>query len=51
MKQASICADEDRGLCMEVGCDTSQHTAMVLRSFVSSAPLEAYAHWVRPQEG
>jgi hypothetical protein len=44
------CADEGRGFFVEVGYDVSQHAAMVLRNFVSSVPLEAYAHWVRLPE-
>jgi hypothetical protein len=44
-------ADEGRGFFVEVGYDASQHAAIVLRSFVSSVPLEAYAHWVRLPEG
>jgi hypothetical protein len=44
------CADTGRGFFVEVGYDASQHTAMVLRSFSSSVPLEAYAHLVRLPE-
>jgi hypothetical protein len=45
------CADAGRSFLVEVGYDASQHAAMALRSFVSTMPLEAYAHWVRLPEG
>jgi hypothetical protein len=45
------CADAGRGFFVEVGYDASQHAALVPHSFVSSVPLEAYAHWVRLPEG
>lgn len=41
------CADEGRGFFVEVGVDDGQEQAMVLRSFVSSVPLEDYAHGVQ----
>jgi hypothetical protein len=40
------CADEGRGFFVEVGIDDDQGQAVVLRSFVSSVPLEDYAHAV-----
>jgi hypothetical protein len=45
------CADEGRGFFIEVGMDDGKGQAVVLRSFVSSVPLEDYAHWVRLPEG
>jgi hypothetical protein len=41
------CADEGRGFFVEVGVDDGRGQAVVLRSFVSSGPLEDYAHGVR----
>jgi hypothetical protein len=41
------CADEGRGFFVEVGVDDGQEQPMVLRSFVSSVPLEDYAHGVQ----
>jgi hypothetical protein len=41
------CADEGRGFFVEVGIDDGRGQAVVLRSFVSSVPLEDYAHGVR----
>lgn len=41
------CAGDGRGFFVEVGIDDSRGQAVVLRSFVSSAPLEDYAHRVR----
>jgi hypothetical protein len=38
--------DARRGFFVEISYDASQHGAMVLRSFHSSVPLDAYAHWV-----
>jgi hypothetical protein len=40
------CADEGRGFFVEVGVDDDQEQPVVLRSFVSSVPLEDYAHGV-----
>ena len=45
------CADEGRGFFVEVGIDDGRGQAVVLRSFVSSVPLEDYAHGVRLPEG
>jgi hypothetical protein len=41
------CADEGRGFFVEVGVDDGQEQAVVLRCFVSSVPLEDYAHGVQ----
>jgi hypothetical protein len=41
------CADEGRGFFVEVGVDEGQEQPVVLRSFVSSVPLEDYSHYVR----
>jgi len=41
------CEDEGRGFFVEVGIDDGRGQAVVLRSFVSSQPLEDYAHRVR----
>ncbi|MGI4835953.1 MAG: hypothetical protein ACRYFK_21070 [Janthinobacterium lividum] len=41
------CADEGRGFFVEVGTDEADERFVVLRSFVNSGPLEAYAHYVR----
>jgi hypothetical protein len=43
--------DEGRGFFVEVGVDDDQQRAVVLRSFISSVPLEDYAHGVRLPEG
>ena len=44
------CADEGRGFFVEVGVDEGQQQPVVLRSFVSSVPLEDYSHYVRLPE-
>jgi hypothetical protein len=44
------CADEDRDFFVEVGVDYGQEQPIVLRSFVSSVPLEDYSHYVRLPE-
>jgi hypothetical protein len=44
------CEDEGRGFFVEVGIDDGRGQAVVLRSFVSSEPLEDYAHGVRLPE-
>ncbi len=44
------CADEGRGFFVEVGIDDGRGQAVVLRSFVSSGPLEDYARGVRLPE-
>jgi hypothetical protein len=44
------CADGGRGFFVEVGLDDGRGQAVVLRSFVSSVPLEDYAHGVRLPE-
>jgi hypothetical protein len=44
------CADEGRGFFVEVGVDYGQGQPIVLRSFVSSVPLEDYSHYVRLPE-
>jgi hypothetical protein len=41
------CADEGRGFFVEVGVDYGQDQPVVLRSFVSSVPLEDYGHWIK----
>jgi hypothetical protein len=41
------CADEGRGFFVEVGIDDGRGQAVVLRSFVSSVPLEDYAHGIQ----
>lgn len=41
------CADDSRGFFVEVGIDDGRGQAVVLRSFVSSEPLEDYAHSMR----
>ena len=43
------CADEGRGFFVEVGVD-GQVEPIVLRSFVSSGPLEDYSYWVKLPE-
>jgi hypothetical protein len=43
--------DEGRGFFVEVGVDYGQEQPVVLRSFVSSVPLEDYAHCLRLPEG
>jgi hypothetical protein len=43
------CADEGRGFFVEVSID-SKGQAVVLRSFVSSGPLEDYVHVVQLPE-
>jgi hypothetical protein len=45
------CADKGRGFFVEVGIEDGQGQAMVLRSFVSSVPLEDYACGVQLLEG
>ena len=45
------CADEGRGFFVEVGVDDGHEQAVVLRSFVSSVPLEDYSYWVKLPEG
>jgi hypothetical protein len=42
------CADEGRGFFVEVGVEHEQ--PVVLRSFVSSVPLEDYSHYVQLPE-
>jgi hypothetical protein len=45
-------ADEGRGFFVEVGVDEGQEQPVVLRSFVSSVPLEDYSHYVQlPEAG
>jgi hypothetical protein len=45
------CEDEGRGYFVEVGIDDDLEQAVVLRSFVSSEPLEEYAHGLQlPEE-
>jgi len=44
------CADEGRGFFVEVGYDEAIQDAVVLRSFVSSGPLEDYTQGVRLPE-
>jgi hypothetical protein len=41
------CADEGQGFFVEIGIDYGQEQLIVLRSFVSSVPLEDYSHYVR----
>jgi hypothetical protein len=41
------CEDEGRGFFVEVGIDDGRGQAVVLRSFVSSVPLEDYAQGLR----
>jgi hypothetical protein len=41
------CAGDGRGFFVEVGIDDGRGQAVVLRSFVSSVPLEDYAHGIR----
>jgi hypothetical protein len=41
------CADEGRGFFVKVEVDYGQEQPIVLRSFVSSVPLEDYSHYVR----
>ncbi|GAB3637262.1 hypothetical protein GCM10027422_28520 [Hymenobacter arcticus] len=45
------CADECRGFFVEVGVDYGQEQPIVLRSFVSSVPLEDYSYWIELPEG
>jgi hypothetical protein len=45
------CADEGRGFFVEVGIDDGRVQAVVLRSFISSTPLEDYAHGMQLPEG
>ena len=45
------CADEGRGVVVEFGMDEGQEQPVVLRSFVSSVPLEDYSHYVRLPKG
>lgn len=42
--------DEGRGFFVEVGVDDGRGQAIVLRSFVSSVPLEDYAGYVQLPE-
>jgi hypothetical protein len=44
------CADEGRGFFVEVSIDNGKGQAVVLGSFVSSAPLEGYAQGIRLPE-
>ena len=44
------CAEEGRGFFVEVGVAEDGGQAIVLRSFVSSVPLEDYSHYVRLPE-
>jgi hypothetical protein len=44
------CVDEGRGFFVEVSVDYGQEQPVVLRSFVSSVPLEDYSHEVRLPE-
>jgi hypothetical protein len=44
------CADKGRGFFVEVGVDYGQEQPIVLRSFVSSVPLEDYSYWVKLPE-
>lgn len=41
---------ESRGYFVEVGAADDQGEVVVLRSFVSSVPLEDYSHWVELPE-
>lgn len=41
------CAGDGRGFFVEVGIDDGRGQAVVLRSFVSSGPLQDYAQGVR----
>jgi hypothetical protein len=41
------CAGDERGFFVEVGIDDGRGQAVVLRSFVSSGPLEDYAQGLR----
>jgi hypothetical protein len=41
------CAGDGRGFFVEVGIDNGKGQAVVLRSFVSGAPLEDYAQGVQ----
>jgi hypothetical protein len=44
-------AGDGRGFFAEVGVDYGQEQPVVLRSFVSSVPLEDYSYWIRlPEE-
>jgi hypothetical protein len=44
-------ADEGRGFFVEVGLNEEHNRPVVLRSYVSSVPLEDYSHNVRLPEG
>jgi len=44
------CAGDGRGFFVEVGIDDGRGQAVVLRSFVSSGPLEDYAQGMRLPE-
>ncbi|RZJ94892.1 MAG: hypothetical protein EOO60_01995 [Hymenobacter sp.] len=44
------CAGDGRGFFVEVGVDDGRGQAVVLRSFVSSVPLEDYSYWVKLPE-
>jgi hypothetical protein len=41
------CADEGRGFFVGIGVEYSQQELIVLRTFVSSVPLEDYSHYMR----
>jgi hypothetical protein len=43
--------DGVRGFFIEIGYHAHDGRAVVLRRFISSVTLEAYAHWVRLPEG
>jgi len=44
-------AHEGRGFFVEVGVDYGQEQPVVVRSFLSSVPLEDYSYWVKLPEG
>ena len=43
-------AGDGRGFFVEVGVDYCQEQPIVLRSFVSSVPLEDYSYWLKLPE-
>jgi hypothetical protein len=47
VNQLYHCAGDGRGFFVEVGIEDGRRRALVLRSFVSSEPLEDYAQGVR----
>jgi len=46
-----VAESKGRGYFVEVGAADEQGLVIVLRSFVSSVPLEDYSYWIKLPEG